>query len=158
MNRTALLVIPLLFAAHAAQAGSTSGNSALALAALVGERSPALDAQAREALGHMLDGNLNFAFPADKKITLKADSVVCRASNVDISAHSCELAFGSRKLTRTGRAAHELYATLIEAGVAPEGAAGSMFAGISKLVCTVDPNTVKATAGGGADCTFGPAP
>jgi hypothetical protein len=158
MNRTALFVIPLLLAAHAAHAGSTSGNSALALAALVGERSPALDAQEREALGHMLDGNLNFAFPADKKITLKADRVVCRASNVDISAHSCELAFGSRKLTRSGRAAHELYATLIEAGVAPEGAAGSMFAGISKLVCTVDPNTVKATAGGGADCTFGPAP
>jgi hypothetical protein len=158
MNRTALCVIPLLFAAHGAQAGSTSGNSALALAALVGERSPALDAQEREALGHMLDGNLNFAFPADKKITLKADSVVCRASNVDISAHSCELAFGSRKLTRSGRAAHELYATLIEAGVAAEGAAGSMFAGISKLVCTIDPNTVKATAGGGADCTFAPAP
>jgi hypothetical protein len=158
MNRTALFVIPLLFAAHGAQAGSTSGNSALALAALVGERSPALDAQEREALGHMLDGNLNFAFPADKKITLKADSVVCRASNVDISAHSCELAFGSRKLTRSGRAAHELYATLIEAGVAPEGAAGSMFAGISKLACTIDPNTVKATAGGGADCTFALAP
>jgi hypothetical protein len=158
MNRTALFVIPLLFAAHGAQAGSTSGNSALALAALVGERSPALDAQEREALGHMLDGNLNFAFPADKKIILKADSLVCRASNVDISAHSCELAFGSRKFTRSGRAAHELYATLIEAGVAPEGAAGSMFAGISKLVCTIDPNTVKATAGGGADCTFAPAP
>jgi hypothetical protein len=161
MNRTALYVIALLVAAHAAHAAdasSTSGNSALALAALVGERSPALDAQERDALGHMLDGNLNFAFPADKKITVKADSVVCRASNVDISAHSCELAFGSRKLSRTGRAAHELYATLIEAGVSPEGAAGSMFAGISKLVCTIDPNTVKATAGGGADCTFAPAP
>jgi hypothetical protein len=158
MNRTALFVIPLLLAAPAAHAGSTSGNSALALAALVGERSPTLDAQAREALGYMLDGKLNFAFPADKKITVRADSVVCRASNVDISAHSCEFAFGSRKLSRTGRAAHELFATLIEASVSPEGAAGSMFAGISKLVCTVDPNTVKATAGGGADCTFAPAP
>ena len=158
MHRTALCVIPLLLAAHAAHAGSTSGNSALALAALVGERSPALDAQARDALAFMLDGNLNFAFPADKKIAVRADSVVCRASNVDISAHSCELSFGSRKLTRTGRAAHELFATLIEAGVSPEGAAGSMFAGISKLVCTIDPNTVKATAGGGADCTFAPAP
>ena len=158
MNRTALFVIPLLLAAPAAHAGSASGNSALALAALVGERSPALDAQPREALAYMLDGNLNFAFPADKKIVVKADSVVCRASNVDISAHSCELAFGSRKVTRTGRAAHELYATLIEAGVQPEGAAGSMITGISKLVCTIDPNTVKATAGGGADCSFDPAP
>jgi hypothetical protein len=160
MNRTraALFVVPLILAAHAAHAASTGGNSALALAALVGERSPALEAQEREALGYMLDGNLNVAFPADKKITVKADSVVCRASNVDISAHSCELAFGSRKITRTGRAAHELYATLIEAGVSPEGAAGSMIAGISKLVCTIEPNTVKARGGGGADCKFAPAP
>jgi len=157
MRLHALLVVPLLFAAAPALAGSTSGGGALALAALVGERSPALDAPEREALGHMLDGNLNFTFPADKKITVKADSVVCRAGNVDISLHSCELAFGGRKFTRTGRAAHELYATLIEAGVQPEGAAGSIYAGLAKLVCTVDPNTVKATAGGGADCTFAPA-
>jgi hypothetical protein len=158
MNRTALVVIALILATHAADAASTSGSNALALASLVGERSPTLEAQAREALGYMLDGNLNFAFPADKKLTVRADSVVCRASNVDISAHSCELAFGGRKITRTGRAAHELYATLIEAGVSPEGAAGAMIAGISKLVCTLDPNTVKARAGGGADCTFAPPP
>jgi hypothetical protein len=157
MNRTALFVIALILAAPAAHADSTGGNTALALAALVGEHSPALEAQEREALGYMLDGNLNVAL-ADKKITVRADSVVCRASNVDISAHSCELAFGSRKITRTGRAAHELYATLIEAGVSPEGAAGSMIAGISKLVCTIEPNTVKARGGGGADCKFAPAP
>jgi hypothetical protein len=153
MRRLALLA-PMLLAAQSALAGSISGNSALALSALVGERSPALEAQEKEALGYMLDSNLNFEFPADKKIAVRADSVVCRASNVDISAHSCELTFGKRKITRTGRAAHELFATLIEAGVAPEGAAGSMIAGIAKLVCTVDPNTVKAAAGGGADCTF----
>jgi len=152
--RTLTLLVPLLLAAQPAFAGSTGGSNALALAALVGERSPDLEAQTKEALGSMLDGNLNFAFPADKKISVKADGVVCRASNVDISAHSCELAFGKRKVTRTGRAAHELYATLVEAGVTPEGAAGSMIAGISKLACTVDPNTVKARAGGGADCTF----
>jgi hypothetical protein len=151
--RTLALLVPLLLAARSALAGSISGNSALALAALVGERSPVLGAQEKEALGSMLDGNLNFAFPADKKISVKADGVMCRASSVDISTHSCDLTFGKRKISRTGRAAHELYATLIEAGVAPEGAAGSAVASISKLVCTVDPNTVKA-AGGGADCTF----
>jgi hypothetical protein len=156
--RKLTLFIPLLLAAQSAVAGSTSGSSALALAALVGERSPALEAQEKGALGDMLDGKLNFAFPADKKIYVKADSVVCRASNVDISAHSCDLTFGGRKVTRTGRAAHEFYATLIEAGVPSEGAAGSMFEGTSKVVCTVDPNTVKGTSGGGADCTFAPAP
>jgi hypothetical protein len=156
--RKLTLLVPLLLATQSAFAGSAGGSSALALTALVGERSPALEAQEKEALGSMLDGKLNFAFPADKKISVKADSVVCRASGVDISAHSCELTFGKRKISRTGRAAHELYATLIEAGVAPEGAAGAMIAGISKLVCTVDPNAVKARAGGGADCTFAPAP
>lgn len=156
MKRTALLIVPLLLAANPAFAGSISGSSALALAALVGERSPALEAHEKDALAHMLDGNLDFAFPADKKFSVKADSVVCRASNVDISAHSCDLSFGSRKFTRTGRAAHELYATMIEAGVQPEGAAGSMIAGISKLSCTLDPNTLKAKSGAGADCTFSP--
>ncbi|HEY1544700.1 MAG TPA: hypothetical protein VGG01_20060 [Xanthobacteraceae bacterium] len=153
MRKLALLV-PLLLAAEPALAGSTSGNSALALAALVGERSPALEAQEKEALGSMLDSNLNFAFPADRKIAVKADGVVCRASNVDISANSCELTFGKRKISRTGRAAHELYATLIEAGVSPEGAASATIAGISKLACTIDPNTVKAAGGGGAACAF----
>ena len=158
MRPPAVLLLPLLLAAPSALAADTSNGSALALAALVGERSPGLDAQEKDALTHMLDGNLDFAFPADKKITVKADSVVCRAGNVDISLHSCELAFGGRKFTRTGRAAHELYATLLEAGVQSEGAAGTIYAGLSKLVCTVDPNTVKGTAGGGADCTFSPAP
>ena len=156
--RTLTLLVPLLLAAQPALAGSTSGNSALALAALVGEQSPVLEGQEKEALGYMLDSNLNVAFPADKKIAVKADSLVCRAGNVDISAHSCELTFGKRKISRTGRAAHELYATLVEAGVSPEGAAGAMIAGISKLACTVDPNTVKAAAGGGAECTFSPGP
>jgi hypothetical protein len=152
--RTLMLLVPLLLAAQPAFAGSICGGNALALAALVGERSPEVEAQAKEALGSMLDGNLNVAFPADKKISVKADSVVCRGSNVDISAHACELTFGKRKVTRAGRAAHELYATLVEAGIVPEGAAGSMIAGISRLACTVDPNTVKARAGGGAECTF----
>src|SRR5215472_7602719 len=115
--RKLTLLVPLLLAAPPALAGSTAGNTALALAALVGERSPALEAQERDALGHMLDGNLNFAFPADRKISVTADSVVCRASNVAIAAHSCDLTYGKRKINRTGRAAHELYATLIEAGV-----------------------------------------
>jgi hypothetical protein len=152
--RKLTLLVPLLLAAQPALAGSSGGNGALALAALVGERSPALEAQEKDALGYMLDSNLNFAFPADRKIAVKADDVVCRAGNVDITANSCELTFGKRKISRTGRAAHELYATLIAAGVAPEGAAGSMIAGISKLACTIDPNTVKAAAGGGAECTF----
>jgi hypothetical protein len=162
MRNIARLVVVLLLAAPSAYAASTStsmaGNSALALAALVGAQSPALNAQQKGALAHMLDGNLSFPYPANQKITVKAGKVVCRASNVDISAHSCQLTFGGATHNLAGRAAHELYATLIEAGVPSDGAAGSAFEGVTLLDCTVDPNEVKQKAGGGADCTFTPGP
>lgn len=156
MRKHALAVIPLLLVAQSAVAApmNTSGNSALALAALVGTQSPALSLKNRKALDNMLDGRLNFSYPPSQKIDVKADKVTCRASNVDISAHSCELTFGAKTRKLNGRAAHELYATLIESGVPSDGAAGSLFEGLTALSCTVDPNAVKQKAGGGADCTF----
>jgi hypothetical protein len=139
--------------AHAASTSNTvSGSGALALAALVGAQSPTLSAPHKTALADMLNGNLGF--PGKEKITVKADKVTCRASNVDISAHSCELDFGSAKRTLTGRAAHELYATLIEVGVPSDGAAGSVFESVTMLTCNVDVGAVKDKAGAGADCTF----
>jgi hypothetical protein len=158
MRKLALLVVPLLLATQSAFAASTAGNSALALAALVAAHSPSLTWQEKNAMAHMLDGNLSFPFPANKKIAVKADKVVCRASNVDISAHSCELDFGAKKAKLSGRAAHELYATLIESGVPGDGAAGSVFESLTTLACTIDPSAVKQKAGGGADCTFTPGP
>jgi hypothetical protein len=158
MRKLALLVVPLLLAGPSAHAASTAGNSALALAALVGAHSPALTSQEKNALAHMLDGKLSFPFPANKKIAVKASKVVCRASNVDISAHSCQLTFGGATHSLAGRAAHELYATLIESGVPSDGAAGSVFEGVTLLDCKVDPNEVKQKAGGGAECTFTPGP
>jgi hypothetical protein len=160
MRRLALLIVPLMFAGQSAHAASTStsGNGALALAALVGPHSPALNLQQKSAMAHMLDGRLNFPYPANARIDVKADAIKCRASSVDISAHSCELDFGARKINLEGRAAQELYATLIESGVPSDGAAGSLFETLSQLVCTIDPGAVKQKAGGGADCTFTPGP
>jgi len=156
LRKLALLLAALPLAASLAHAASTSntasGSGALALAALVGAQSPTLSAPHKTALADMLNGNLGF--PGKEKITVKADKVTCRASNVDISAHSCELDFGSAKRTLTGRAAHELYATLIEVGVPSDGAAGSVFESVTMLSCTVDVGAVKDKAGGGADCTF----
>ena len=40
------------------------------------------------------------------------------------------------------------------AGIAPEGAAGSNIAGLSKLNCTLDPKALKEKAGGGAECSY----
>jgi hypothetical protein len=47
--------------------------------------------------------------------------VVCRVSNVDITSRSCELSFGARKRTLTGREANEVGATAAAAGVPSEG-------------------------------------
>jgi hypothetical protein len=154
MKRTALLVLSLLFPSHAAFAGTLAGNQALALAALVAENSPRLDAKDKRIMLRMLDGNLNFRFPAHKKISVLADSISCSAGDVDISAHSCELKFGHATRVLKGRRAHELFATLVEVGAPSEGAAGRVFESISHLACTIHPNEVKEEAGGGADCTF----
>jgi len=160
LRKLALLLVSLPLAAPLAHAASTStasgGSGGLALAALVGAQSPTVNAQQKTALADMLNGNLGF--PGREKITVKADKVSCRASNVDISAHSCELTFGGATRSITGRAAHELYATLIESGVHGDGAAGSIFENVAMLACTIDVGAVKDKAGGGADCTFTPNP
>ena len=94
--------------------------------------------------------------PPPEKIVVKADNIVCRASNVDITEHSCALTFGHRTVNLKGRGAHELYATIDEVGVPPDGAAGSVFESLSNLNCTIDPNEIAQKAGGGASCTFDP--
>jgi hypothetical protein len=157
MKPIAFLTIPLLLANHAAFAGSADGNGALALAALVAEHSPGVNAIDKNVLAKFLNGYANVRYAPNKKITLTAGAVTCRASNVDITQHSCDLTFEAKKVATHGRKAHELYATLAEVGVPPDGAAGSIFEAVSNLDCTIDPGEVKQKAGGGAHCTFAPA-
>ena len=83
-----------------------------------------------------------------------ADKIVCRASNVDIAERSCELTFGKTVKKLQGREASELFATQAMAGVPSDGAAGSIFEGVSKLSCTLDPAAIKDKSGGGAECTY----
>jgi hypothetical protein len=154
MRRVVAVAFGLLLAGQSAATASDGG--ALALASLVAEFSPLLSANEKKVIALMFSGNLNFSFPATKKISVQADAVVCRASNVDITFHSCDLVFGEKKGALKGRAAHELFATLAEAGVPSEGAAGSKYKSLSQLRCTIDPNEVKQKGGGGADCTFDP--
>jgi hypothetical protein len=144
----------LLLTNTSASAASANGSSALALAALVAENSSALDATQRKVIARLFEGDLSVSYPADRKIVVKADAVVCRASNVDITARSCELKFGAQKATLKGRKAHELFATMMEAGVPPDGAAGSVFERLSNLSCTIDVGEIQEKAGGGAGCVF----
>ncbi len=157
MKPIAFLTIPLLLANHAAIAGSADGNGALALAALVAERSPGVKAIDKHVLAKFLNGYTNVRYAPDKKIAVAAGAVTCRASNVDITQHSCDLTFGAKKVATQGRKAHELYATLAAVGVPQESAAGSIFVAVSNLDCTIDPGEVKQKAGGGAHCTYDPA-
>jgi hypothetical protein len=134
--------------------GSATGPTALALAAVIAQHSPAVRAFDRRVIARLFRGNTRFGFTPNTKISVDADSVVCRVSNVDITQRSCELTFGTRKRTLTGREANEVGATAAAAGVPSEGAAGSSIESISKLRCTIDPNEIMQKAGGGANCNF----
>jgi hypothetical protein len=154
MRRVVVVAFGLLMANESG--AIASDGKALALASLVSKHSPLLSVYEKRVIALMFSGNLNFSLPANKKISVQADAVVCRASDVDITFHSCNLTFGKRTVPLKGSAAHELFATLVEVGVSSEGAAGSKYESLSLLRCTIDPNEVKQKGGGGADCTFNP--
>jgi hypothetical protein len=137
-----------------AATATADGPSALALAAVVASRGGwQLGAFDKRALARLFDGKRPIITRVNK-ITVTADSVVCKMSNVDITARSCELAFERHKRNLTGRDANELYGTLAIAGVMSEGAAGSIIASIKNLKCTIDPVVIAQKSGGGATCTF----
>jgi hypothetical protein len=139
--------------AASAAATSVSGSVALALAGVVAPYSPLPSAE-KKAVAAFFAGNTNVSYA--KKITVTADKIVCRTSNVDITARSCELTFKGSTRTLKGREANEIFATEVMAGVPSDGAAGSIFESLSKLSCTLDPKALKDKAGAGADCSFEP--
>ena len=155
-GKLAILTLSLFTAgmtAAAAAPSSVSGSTALALAGVVAPLSP-LPVAEKKVIAAFFAGNTNVTYA--NKIIVTADKIVCRTSNVDITARSCELTFKTTKRNLTGREANEIYATLVMAGVPSDGAAGSIFEALSKLSCTLDPKVIKDNAGGGADCTFEP--
>jgi hypothetical protein len=138
--------------ASAAKAATVSGSPALALAAVVAAHSPTLSAAERKEVAAIFNGKGSGAYKG--KIVITADKIDCRISNVDITARSCELTFGSKKPSFTGREANELYATEVFAGVPSDGAAGTIHEAVAKLKCTLDPNAIKQNDGSGADCSY----
>src|SRR5262249_50302499 len=153
------LIVPA-FALMAAQttafaaSGTASGPTGLALAAVIAQNAPAVRAFDKRVIARLFRGNTRLGFTTNTKISVDADSVVCRVSNVDITSRSCELKFGSRTRTLTGRKANEIAATAAAAGIPSQGAAGSSIESVSNLRCTIDPNEIMQKAGGGAQCSF----
>ncbi len=139
-------------AASAAPA-TAAGPTALAVAAVLAQYSPVLNPGERKVIAGLFDGNIRMSYPL-QKFLVEADTVTCRISNVAIAERSCEIAFKKGKRSLRGRAANEVYATLASAGVAAEGAAGSMIENLSKLSCTLDLGEIRQNAGGGANCSW----
>jgi hypothetical protein len=144
----------LIFVTHAsaASAGSASGSAALALAALVAQCSPTLSAAEKKTIASLFAGDTSGT--ASKKISVTADKLMCRTSNVDLTSRSCELTYKNGKQSFKGRKANELFATAALAGIPAEGAAGSNIESATKLNCTLDPQQIKQKDGGGASCSF----
>ena len=155
LGRLTILACSLSLASSSAWAApaTTSGSVALALAGVVAPYS-SLPAREKKAVAAGFGGDSNVRIT--RKITVTADKVVCRASNVDITSRSCALTFGSRTHTVKGSGANAIYATVALAGVPGDGAAGTIYEALSKLSCTLDPAAIKDKAGGGADCSFEP--
>src|ERR1700712_2455834 len=151
-GRLAVFATFLLATGASAAPATISGPNALALAGVVALYSPLLSADERETAAALFVGEKDVRYA--RKITITADKITCRVSNVDISARSCELTFNGKKQTITGRRASEIFATEALVGVPSDGAAGSMFETLSNLNCTLDPKAIKQKDGSGASCSF----
>jgi hypothetical protein len=161
-GRTAILLSCLLLGSQRVLAETVSGSNALAVASLVAASSPVVPLSNKNVMARIFDGQFNIVIPPDRTISIVADTIVCSASDVDITAHSCTLTFGPALsfligpaiAYLNGRKAHELYATMVEAGVPSEGSAGAVQEKLSHLVCTIIPHEIAKKGGGGAKCTF----
>jgi len=133
---------------------TTWGPDAFALAAVVAQHSPQVPSLDKRAVARLFSGNANFGIAPNNRISVTADTVVCKMSNVDITERSCDLAFSFGARSLRGREANELRATMLAAGALSEGASGLIIESLSKVICIIDPNEIAKKSGGGAECTF----
>lgn len=169
MKTAGILALLLTVASQSALAGPAprrharvEHGGALATAALVGEYASSLNNIEKSVLQKLFDGQTDIPYPADKKISIKADAVSCKANYI-LFTYVCELTFGTNKVNINGRRAYELYATLYEVGVVglgqtrwytPEGPMVAVIEALSNLNCTIDPAEVKRKSSSGAECEF----
>jgi len=91
-------------------------SSQLMLAAIVAQYSPQLGTAKKQELSRLAAGDLTKT-GTDKDFVVSADSIDCRASDVDITSRSCIITFGSKAVSLSGRPADELFSTITEVGV-----------------------------------------
>src|SRR5258707_12118036 len=81
--------------------GTATGPTALALAAVIVQHSPAVRAFDKRVIARLFRGNTSFGFTPNTKISIDADSAVCPESIIDTTSGTCALTFGPRKRTLT---------------------------------------------------------
>jgi hypothetical protein len=99
-------------------------------------------------------GNEHVFYPAGRHIVVRADHVVCRVSNVQITARSCQLTFHNHVSSLSGPSANAVFASIAASGVPGDGAAGTIYEAVHNLACTLTPGVIKQNGGGGANCVF----
>jgi hypothetical protein len=158
MRRLLFCFATLALTVATAEAGQTYGPYALALAGVLAPQDPYLAWRDRYVIEALFSGNEHVFYPAGRHIAGSASAVVCRVSNVQITARSCQLTFHGHTSSLTGAAANTVFATLAAAGVQGDGAAGTIYEAVHSLSCTLTPSVIKQNAGGGANCVFTPGP
>ncbi len=129
------------------------GSGALALSALIAQQSPLLTTTQKYRMAQVLNGSVP-STPSAYTIVVRATKILCRVSDVAITQRGCTLTFGTKTVSLNGRAANELYATMDEAGIRGEGAAGTIYEGASSVVCTINFAQLREASGAGASCTY----
>lgn len=154
MRASLFAIATLALAPSVAVAGQTYGPYALALAGVVAEHDPYLAPNDRFVVAALFAGNQHVYYPVGRHIVVRADHVVCKVSNVAITARSCQLTFHNHIVNLSGPSANTVFATIAASGVPGDGAAGTIYEAVHALVCTLTPSVIKQNAGGGANCVF----
>lgn len=100
----ALFVIPAAASAASAAPVTVTGPAALALAAVVAQHS-SLPAYDKKVMAKLFAADRIYFISPKTKISVTADNIICRTSNVDIAARSCNLTFKTSKKALKGREA-----------------------------------------------------
>jgi hypothetical protein len=158
MRARLLALSALALTPSVAQAGQTYGPYALALAGVVAEHDPYLASTDRFVVAALFAGNQHVFYPVGRHIMVRADHIVCRVSNVAITARSCQFTFHSHIVNLSGPSANAVFATIAASGVPGDGAAGTIYEAVHAFTCTLTPSVIKQNAGGGANCVFTPGP
>jgi hypothetical protein len=153
--KTVLVLALALLLAGSVLAADLGPSSQLMLAAIVTQYSPRVGTAMKQVLSRLAAGDLTKP-DTEKDFVVSADSIECRASDVDITSRSCIIMYGSKAVSLSGRSAHELFSTITEVGVSAGASAGTYTIGVSSLNCTVSPSKIWLRSGGGVHCTFEP--